>query len=1211
MAAADHREQLLQLVQKQGSRVSLSGVAGIALADLLLDLSRTKSIVFVAQNKTAAEDLRRDLRFLVGEQEKQEILMLPAHERTPYHGSSPDPIIVMERAATLYRISIGAMFRVLILTPESFISRGLPFTQLQEMGAWIASGDEIDRDNLIENLSAHGYTRVSLVEDPGTFSVRGGIIDIYWPGLAYPFRIDLFGDCVDQISYFNPSTQRTVGHTDEVHFGPAREICLDEASCGRAKSHLRDLADELDFPSRKLREHMRDLDNRIPFFGIESLMPAFFDSLEHPLELLEKALGADELLLMFDHKDLVKTCADDVWTDYAQQYHQVISQESLAFPVSSFLVPIEEAFSQADNFTTIQHQKLIVESGKSHGVPLVIEAASTHSIRQDILRESMRKDESGTTHHLMSPLANCIRRYRKNGQLVFLPVSSLGGVERLQELLRPHHLEIRHLKDPPDLSQEDLVDDLRVPSIHAYTYVARPHPPAQGGEIPHRNLVLICEDEIFGKRARRQNHGSGQKKGFKTTLADLHEGDPIVHVEHGIGIFCGLTRLQVRGSEQDFVLLKYAGDDKLYLPVHRINLIQRYVAPGGKAPRADKLGGTSWQTTRKKVKKAVMEMAQELLLLYAKREVATREACQSPDENFWEFESEFQFEATTDQQQAIDDVLQDMQQEYPMDRLICGDVGYGKTEVGMRAAMLATLSGKQVAVLAPTTVLAQQHYFTFSKRFEGTAAQIEVISRFRSTAEVRKILERTKEGKVDILIGTHRMLSNDVFFKNLGFIMVDEEQRFGVKAKEQLKRLKANVDVLTLTATPIPRTLQMSFFGVRDLSVIETPPVDRRAIRTSIMRFDDEVIREAMLRELSRGGQVYFVHNRVRSIQTLADYLKRLVPEARIGIGHGQMDERELEKIMVQFINKEINVLVCTTIIETGIDVPSANTMFIDHADDFGLAQLYQLRGRIGRSKERAFAYLLLKNSTEHITPDARKRLEVLQRFSELGAGFKIAQHDLELRGAGDLLGKGQHGHATAVGYDLYSELLMEAVGQLKGTDASEVPDPDIQLSVAAFIPEDYIPNMHDRLGMYQRLATAQEPADAYDLLGEMQERYGNPPAEVTTLTDVMVLKQDLRQICARGLEVGSPAPSPAKDNPSQPNQNPPRLVLSLGQTAKIDPEKLTQLIESQSGALKLTPQMKLIYTPDLAKWRESNEDLIALCRAFIREVTQETETSG
>ncbi|MBL4817938.1 MAG: transcription-repair coupling factor, partial [Deltaproteobacteria bacterium] len=760
-------------------------------------------------------------------------------------------------------------------------------------------------------------------------------------------------------------------------------------------------------------------------------------------------------------------------------------------------------------------------------------------------------------------LAKKIHELHQNNITAFLPVYGLEGVHQYKELLESHGVQVRHLTQAVSFLTAFNFNA----SIHAYTFVAEPEPPARSAVFPELGLGIFSPDDVFGVRIKRE---VGRKGGFKTTLADLEVDDAIVHVDHGIGLFKGLTRLNVRGVEQDYLLLVYAGDDKLYLPVHRINLIQPYSGAEGSKPRLDKLGGKGWQTRKKKVQEAVLAMAQDLLNLYAKRELVKRPIFKAPEHNYIEFESEFPFETTPDQQQAIDDVLGDMQKEKPMDRLICGDVGYGKTEVAMRAAMLAVLSGKQVAVLAPTTILAQQHGITFTERFKNIGARVEVVSRFHKAKQNDEILKRAKAGQVDILIGTHRILSEDVGFKDLGLVVVDEEQRFGIKAKEHLKKLKTHIDVLTLSATPIPRTLQMGFFGLRDLSVIETPPVDRRAIRTSLVRFEDELIRESILRELHRGGQVYFVHNRVNSIYAKADYLRSLIPEARIEVAHGQMHERDLEETMIRFMKHEFHVLVCTTIIETGIDVSTANTMFIDHADDFGLAQLYQLRGRIGRSKERAFAYLVIPGSEEGLTPIARKRLEILQRFSELGAGFRIAQHDLELRGAGDLLGKSQHGHVAAVGYDLYSDLLKEAVEQLKGQKHAEVPDPDIQVPVPALIPENYISDLSERMGIYQRLATAQEDTALYGVLDDLQARFGGVPEEVYALVQVMALKNIMKSMALMGLEIG-----------------PSKLAISLGDQAKLDPARLAKWVKENEAEWTLTPKMKLIRDLKTDRWFE------------------------
>jgi transcription-repair coupling factor (superfamily II helicase) len=1171
-----------RVTSRRSTRVH--GARGLGFAHTLAKLSETRPVVCVARSETAADDLRRDLRALF--QDDAAVLRLPADDRTPYHKSSPDPLVVMERAATLYKVSTGVAFRALVLSPRALARRMLPFGEWNERATLLAVGEEVERDELLRSLVDGGYAQVNFVEDRGTFAIRGSIIDVFWPGLPLPFRIDLFGDEIESIKLFDPESQRTKDALEDISFGPAREVHLTDANVRRAKPRLRDLADDLEHPTKAVRALLEDLENQIPVFGVEGLLPALAPDLELPLELVKRALGVEGFTLALEDAPSVERAVSDNATDFISQHQSAAARGDLCFPPETHLAEMDEVRAGFEGACLVDFRDLGVD-----GEDVVeLRLQPTSELRSEILRETMRKDDDAGA--LLRPLADKVRALHRDGRTVLMPVASLGGVDRIRELLRAHHLEVRKLGEPPDLLDEAANKGRFARAVHAWTYVAKP-PPARGADLPHAGITVIAEDEIFGKRARRSG-STGKKKGFKTSLSDLEDGDFIVHVDFGVGKFHGLTRLSVKGVEQDYVLLTYHGDDKLYLPVHRLNLIQRFAGPDGKPPRLDKLGGTTWTTKRTKVKKAVLAIAQELLELYAKRELAKRPAFPEPDTHYWEFESRFPFEATPDQQKAIDDVVSDMSSDKPMDRLVCGDVGYGKTEVGMRAAMMAVLGGKQVAVLAPTTVLAQQHYLTFTERFEGTGANIEVISRFNKAKDTKDILKRAAEGKLDVLIGTHRLLSNDVHFDKLGLVVVDEEQRFGVKAKEKLKRLRASADVLTMTATPIPRTLQMGFFGLRDLSVIETPPVDRLAIRTSVIRFDDDLIREALMRELSRGGQVYFVHNRVRSIAATADYIKRLVPEARVGVGHGQMDADTLEGVMLQFMNHEINVLVCTAIIETGIDVPTANTMFIDHADEFGLAQLYQLRGRIGRSKERAFAYLVIPTSEERLTPDARKRLELLQRFSELGAGFQVAQHDLELRGAGDLLGKSQHGHVTAVGYDMYAALLKEAVEELRGRAHDDAPDPDIKLPVAALVPEKYVADLHERLSFYQKLATAKDAQEVYDTVGTFADLHGDPPAEVTALADLMVLKQRLREMAARALEI-------AVQPEGTPDDAPPKIVLTLGEGARLKGDRLLEWVAKDPEHARLTPNMKLIYTPTKEEWLHAGHELMAQCRVLLR----------
>ncbi|MCK4502734.1 MAG: transcription-repair coupling factor, partial [Desulfuromonadales bacterium] len=668
-----------------------------------------------------------------------------------------------------------------------------------------------------------------------------------------------------------------------------------------------------------------------------------------------------------------------------------------------------------------------------------------------------------------------------------------------------------------------------------------------GFYLADEKLNVISEEEIFGRRSHRpKKTGRHRARELMTSLAELKKEDYIVHADHGVGRYLGLTHIKTGTLEGDFLHLQYAGNDKLYLPIERIEKVQKYIGGEGYTPKLDKMGGQGWEKARLKARAAVEELARQLLELYAKRELRQGFAYSPPDQLFREFEATFPHEETIDQQQAIDDILADMQSPKPMDRLICGDVGYGKTEVALRAAVKAVLDGKQVAVLVPTTVLASQHWQSFQQRLTDFPITVEMVSRFRSSAENRTTLENAAVGKIDILIGTHRLLQRDVRFKDLGLVVVDEEQRFGVSHKEKLKQLRAEVDILTLTATPIPRTLHMSMTGMRDLSVIETAPVDRLAIRTYVSRFDDELIRQAIIRELRRGGQVYFVHNRVQTIAAMAEQLRQLVPEAKIAVGHGQMAEKELEQVMLDFIAGKSNLLVASTIIENGLDIPSANTIIVNRADRFGLSQLYQLRGRVGRSDRRAYAYLLIPGEAV-LTSDARKRLQVLQELTELGAGFRIASHDLELRGAGDLLGGKQSGPIAAIGFELYTELLEETIDRLRGKEHEERIDPEIRLGLSAFFPENYLPDPNQRLQFYQRMAAVDNDDDLFSLVEELRDRYGEPPVAGEILIGTMRLRILLKKLCVELLEYDGK-----------------QLSLLFHSSTSISPELIRKLITEQ-----------------------------------------------
>jgi transcription-repair coupling factor (superfamily II helicase) len=703
-------------------------------------------------------------------------------------------------------------------------------------------------------------------------------------------------------------------------------------------------------------------------------------------------------------------------------------------------------------------------------------------------------------------------------------------------------------------------------------------PLTRGFELPADRLVIVAEEEIFGPRAHRPPPSN--KTASFGDLSGIAAGDLVVHDEHGVGRYRGLAKLAVRGVPQDFLHLEYAGG-ALYLPVYRVSVIHRFAGGSPESVRLDKLGGATWTEKRRRVSAGTRKMAEELLQLYAQRRALPGHAFPAPDVMFSEFEETFAFEETADQERAIGEVLADMQAETPMDRLVCGDVGYGKTEVALRAALLAVSGGRQVAVLAPTTVLVEQHVVTFSERFRDFPVRVASLSRFRKPAEQKAIVRDIEAGQVDVVVGTHRLLSRDVRFKQLGLLVIDEEQRFGVTHKERLKEMRSQVDVLTLTATPIPRTLQMGLAGLREISVIATPPADRLAIRTFVCQFDPGLLGEAIAKELARGGQVFFVHNRIEDLAKWTKEIRVIAPQARVAMAHGQMAEGKLEKVMIDFVDGRYDILCCTTIIESGLDIPRANTMIVNQADRFGLAQLYQLRGRIGRARERAFCYLVVP-SDQRMTNEAAQRLAVLQRFTELGAGFQIASADLEIRGAGELLGAKQSGLVAAVGFDTYARILEEAVAELRGQPIRTEHDPEITVDVPAFLPDDHIPDPGQRLEFYRRLAQASDEDGVRAIAAEIEDRYGRLPDEALLLCEVMVDKTLVRRMGARGYELG-----------------PVRLVLSLGPEPRLDPAKVMRLVQRKDSRWKLTPDMRLSY----AFTEAERTDRMAAARSRIREV--------
>jgi transcription-repair coupling factor (superfamily II helicase) len=1127
-------DQLSELLSNDVNRISLTGLTGSAPALAVAELScvTPRQIVVITTDQTAADTLIRELLFF----NATAIIAFPAWDVSPFEAASPHADTSGARLEALQCLLQGGPC-ILVTTVAALLQKVIPRKVLAGASCSIMPGDEPDREELLENLVRMGYSNCPLVEERGSFAVRGGILDIFPPSQPRPVRIEFFGDTVETLRSFDPLNQRSQEHLDGLNLLPSRELVLSPATLQEFVPRLKERADLLDIPADRRRQLVSELQGAGYPPGIEFLQPLVHPGLEQLFAYLH-----NPLLVLIEPDQLI-SAADQYAEEIQNGARKALAEERLHPAVADLYLTPDELQGM---FNTCQ--QLTVQ-----GLAVAEEAGSRlFSIRSESntdLRISMTRDQQ----HVLGPLTERIRQWRKDNWLTMVVCHQPSQAQRLQELFEPYGIScILAEADPfnPEAQQHGADLLLAIGEL------------SRGFRLPDARLAVIAEEELFGKRVRRKSAVTALRtKQILASLAELKPGDAMVHVDHGIGIYRGLQHLKTGVVEGDFLLLEYANADKLYLPIDRLGLVQRYVGGEGAAPAPAKLGGAGWEKTRSKARKNIEELAEELLEVYAKRQASQGYSFSPPDEMFREFEATFPWEETPDQLSAIQDVLSDMQHSRPMDRLVCGDVGYGKTEVALRAAFKAVLDGKQVALLVPTTILASQHFETFTNRLQEYPVSIEMLSRFRTAKEQKESLERLRNGKLDIIIGTHRLLQKDVAFKDLGLLIVDEEQRFGVKDKERLKTYRANVDIMTLTATPIPRTLHLSMLGIRDLSIIDTPPVDRQAIKTVVARDTDDLLRDAIMRELERDGQIFYVHNRVHSIGIVAERLRKLVPEARIAVAHGQMEEKELEKVMLGFMHGQTDLLLTTTIIESGLDIPRANTMLVDRADTFGLSQLYQLRGRIGRSTAKSYAYLLIPG-TGSITQDARERLRIIQDISELGAGFRIATHDLELRGAGDMLGPRQSGTVADIGFELYTQMLEEAIAGLKGEDIEERCEPEINLNLSAFIPESYIPDTNQRLVLYKRLVQAESSEDVSEVVNEMQDRFGRPPLAAQTLFRVMEIRIALKQLMVLKVDCDGK-----------------RLCLAFHARTTVNPEILINLIRTKPATYQFTPDHRLLVT--------------------------------
>ncbi|HEY7675644.1 MAG TPA: transcription-repair coupling factor, partial [Candidatus Methylomirabilis sp.] len=934
----------------------------------------------------------------------------------------------------------------------------------------------VDPARIVEALLAGGYRRTGQVSEPGEFSRRGGILDVFPSGEPNPLRAEFYGDEVHSLRLFDVETQRSLRGVDRITVLPVAELLRDEAAARRAQERLQARARAARLP---VPEALREaVEGQAAVAHPLRLLPLFTDS---PADL--RAYLPAGALLVLDEPGAIAARAEEAW--------QAAAEEAREDP---FTPPAEDLFAAW----------AALRDGWPGAGPLTLQTFAGPGAEAEAAALETRSIH--TFGGRITALVEDLRGRRARGERVHLVARSRSQAERLRGVLKEHDLGA-------------LLDE--VPQAGGLAILVGELP--AGFELPAAGLTYLTEAEIFGPRHEVRRRPRPKEALPFTSFEDIRYGDYVVHVDHGIGQYKGLRQITAGGQAGDFLFVKYAGADKLYVPVDKLHLVQRYVGTdaGEAGPALDRLGGTRWARAKARVKEGVRELARGLLNLYAARQVVPGHAY--PSDTPWqaEFEAAFPYDETPDQLRAIQEVKGDLEAPRPMDRLVCGDVGYGKTEVALRAAFKVVQDGRQAAVLVPTTVLALQHHSTFRERFANFPARVEMLSRFRGPAEQRAVLQGLEDGTVDLVIGTHRLLQKDVRFRNLGLLVVDEEQRFGVAAKEKLKQLRREVDVLTLTATPIPRTLHMSMLGVRDISTIETPPEDRLSIRTIVTTFDEAVLAEAVERELQRGGQIFFVHNRVQTLHRVAVLLKKLFPSLRFAVAHGELPEAELERIMVDFYARKYDLLLCTTIIESGLDIATANTILIDGAERLGLAQLYQLRGRVGRDKHRAYCYLLIPGHGA-MTEVARKRLQAIAELTELGSGFRIAARDLEIRGAGNLLGEEQHGHIAAVGFDLYCQLIEETVRELKGEAAEAAVDPTIRLPVPAFIPEDYVPDATLRLNLYKRLSALADAGRLDDFREEIRDRFGDPPEAVGWLLEAVDLKIRARALRLRELDARS-----------------------------------------------------------------------------------------
>lgn len=1107
---------------KVGDKSSWGNLSGSAMAcALAASASKHKeSTLVITPNMSAADRLATEVKQFLGPDSALSVMLFSDWETLPYDSFSPHQDIISNRMRCLYQLA-KAQKSLVIVSAQTLAQRLVPQSYILSKSLVLKNGEILDREKLRQQLAFAGYQNVDTVFQHGEFALRGALLDVFPMGSSEAYRIELFDDEVESLRTFDPETQRTVEKVDAIEILPGKECPLDEASILQFRGQWHERFDV----HHKACPVYQDVNSGLAAAGIEYFLPLFFESTATLFDYLDPKC---QLFVTDGFETAYEDFFREVQTRYDSRCGDV--ERPILKPHEIFL-PVNELYGQMKGFARVNlfSQTLEEKPGNSN---------FNLTPMPQLMIDSRLKNP---LHHLETFLCDTKKR------ILFCAESS-GRREILKEQLQKIGVSPEEVASLPAFFS----------GKHSIAITVAPL--EDGFNCSDPGLTLIAESQLFGsqvKQARRRKTGQDDHENIIKNLTELNIGAPVVHLEHGVGRYLGLQSIEHDGQAQEFLVLEYANEAKLYVPVANLHMISRYSGAEESHAPLHKLGSEAWQKAKRKAAEQIRDVAAELLDIYAKREARKGFSYKSEKEDYLKFSAGFPFEETPDQQDAIKAVRNDMLSNKPMDRLVCGDVGFGKTEVAMRAAFIAVQNTKQVAVLVPTTLLAQQHYENFKDRFADWPVNIEVISRFKTQKDITEISKKLESGKVDIIIGTHKLLQGGLKYANLGLLIIDEEHRFGVRQKEALKALRSEVDILTMTATPIPRTLNMSMSGIRDLSIIATPPAKRLSVKTFVRETDKAIVKEAIQREILRGGQLYYLHNEVKSIEKVARDLQELVPEARIRIGHGQMRERELEAVMADFYHKRFNILVCTTIIETGIDVPTANTIIIDRADTFGLAQLHQLRGRVGRSHHQAYAYLLTPNK-KSMTADAHKRLDAISEAQDLGAGFMLASHDLEIRGAGELLGEEQSGQMQTIGFSLYMDLLDRAVKAIQNGKTFDLDDEmdsgvDLNLRIPALIPDDYLPDVNTRLNLYKRIASCKSEDDLNDLQVEMIDRFGLLPDQVKNLFRQSRLRLDAEQLGISQVDAG---------------KNSGRI--EFGKETKVEPLTIVKLVQKQPQHYRL-----------------------------------------